>query len=191
MLFGEQSSDREERHSARAQGRAEKRVLALCREREITWTMFRPTLIYEPGHDRNVSRIATFVRRFGFFPVVWPGVGLRQPIHADDVARVMVAASVSPGVRNKLFDLPGAETLTYREMVRRICIALGKRPMLVYLPLGFARVAFYLWQALTGEKYSSASLERMNQALTLNPTPVRDALGLTSRTFYPEFPEPP
>ena len=189
LLFGEQSSNREERCSAQAQVRAEERVLALCRQREMIWTMFRPTLIYDPGHDRNISKIAVFVRRFGFFPVVWPGAGLRQPIHADDVAQVMVAASISPRVCNKLFDLPGPETLTYSEMVRMICLSLEKRPMLIYLPLSVARVAFYLWQALTGEKYSSASLERMNKALTLNPAPVRDTLGLTTRPFRPEFPE--
>ena len=189
LLFGEQSSNPDERYSAMALGRAEERVLALCRQRGIAWTIFRPTLIYDPGFDRNISRIAAFVQRFRFFPVVWPGAGQRQPIHAGDVAQAMVAASSSPRARNMLFDLPGGETLTYREMVRRIFESLGKRPVLVYLPLSFARAAFYLWQTLTGEKYSSASLERMNMALTLDPAPVQEALKLTSRPFRPEFPD--
>ena len=189
LLFGEQSSHPDERYSALALGRAEERVLALCRQRGIAWTIFRPTLIYDPGFDRNISRIAAFVQRFRFFPVVWPGAGQRQPIHAGDVAQAMVAASSSPRARNMLFDLPGGETLTYREMVRRIFESLGKRPVLVYLPLSFARAAFYLWQTLTGEKYSSASLERMNMALTLDPAPVQEALKLTSRPFHPEFPD--
>ena len=189
LLFGEQSSNPDERYSAQALGRAEERVLALCRQRGIAWTIFRPTLIYDPGFDRNISRIAAFVQRFRFFPVVRPGAGQRQPIHADDVAQAMVAASSSPRARNMLFDLPGGETLTYREMVRRIFESLGRRPVLVYLPLSFARAAFYLWQTLTGEKYSAASLERMNMALTLDPAPVQEALKLTSRPFRPEFPD--
>ena len=61
--------------------------------------------------------------------------------------------------------------------------------MLVYLPLGLARAAFFLWQSLTGENYSSAILERMNLALTLDPVKVREQFGITSRPFRPEFPD--
>ena len=189
VLFKAQSSSPGERDRAQAQARAEERVRILCRDKGIAWTIFRPTLIYDPGRDRNVSRIATFVRRFGFFPVVWPGAGYCQPIHAGDVAQAMVAASGVDLARDTTFDLPGDETLTYREMVRRIFASLGRRPVLVYLPLSLARAAFYLWQTLTDEKYSSASLERMNMALTLDSARVQEVLGLTCRPFRPEFPD--
>ena len=190
VLFKAQSSDPNERDLARALGRAEENVQSLCRDRGIAWTIFRPTLIYDPGCDRNVSAIAAFVQRFGFFPIVRTGAGRRQPIHADDVAQAMVAAPGAPRARDALFDLPGGETLTYREMVRRIFESLGRRPILVYLPLSLARAAFYAWQAITGEKYNSASLEQMNMALTLDPAPVQEALGITCRPFRPEFPKP-
>ncbi|MDE0157252.1 MAG: epimerase [Gammaproteobacteria bacterium] len=189
VLFKAQSSSPGERDQAQAQARAEERVRTLCRDRGTAWTIFRPTLIYDPGRDRNVSRIASFVQRFGFFPVVWPGTGLCQPIHADDVAQAMAAASGAAPARDATFDLPGDETLTYVEMVRRIFASLGKRPVLVYLPLSLARAAFFLWQSLTGENYSSAILERMNLALTLDPAPVREHLGSTSRPFRPGFPD--
>ncbi len=189
VLFKAQSSSPGERDQAQAQARAEERVRTLCRDKGIAWTLFRPALIYDPGRDRNVSKIASFVRRFGFFPVVWPGTGHCQPIHAGDVAHAMVAASDTVRARDATFDLPGGETLSYREMVRRIFASLGRRPVLVYLPLSFARAAFYLWQTLTDEKYSSASLERMNMALTLDSARVQEVLGLTCRPFRPEFPD--
>ena len=188
-VYKAESPDPAERHLAQDVGRAEKEVGRLCQEKGITWTIFRPTLVYDPGHDRNISAVAAFVRRFGVFPVVWPGTGHRQPVHADDVAQAMVAALNAPGAGGALFDLPGGETLTCREMVRRIFQSLGRRPVLLYLPLGLARTAFYLWQSVTGVKYSATSLERMNTDLTLDPAPVRDALGITCRPFRPEFPE--
>lgn len=189
VLFKAQSSSPGERDQAQAQARAEERVRTLCRDRGVAWTIFRPTLIYDPGRDRNVSRVASFVQRFGFFPVVWPGTGLCQPIHADDVAQAMVAAPGAAAARDTTFDLPGDETLTYVEMVRRIFASLGRRPVLVYLPLSLARAAFFLWKTLTGENYSNAILERMNMALTLDPVKVREQLGITSRPFRPEFPD--
>ena len=190
VLFKAQSTDPRERKLAQEWRQAEEAVRRLCTERGIAWTIFRPTLIYDPGHDGNVSAIASFVRRFGVFPIVRPGAGLRQPIHAEDVARAMAAAPSAPGARNVLFGLPGGETLAYREMIHRIFESLDRRPLPLYLPLPLARVAFCAWRALTGAEYSAASLERMNVPLTLDPAPVREVLGITCRPFHPRFPEP-
>ena len=189
VLFKAESSDPHERELARSLRRAEVEVQRICEDRGISWTIFRPTMIYDPGRDGNVSAIADFVRRFGVFPIVRPGAGRRQPIHADDVAQAMAAAPDAPEARNALFGLPGGETLPYREMVRRIFESLGRRPILLPLPLGLARTAFIAWRALTGARYSTASLERMNVSLTLDPAPAREALGVTCRPFRPEFPE--
>lgn len=182
------SSDPAERARAGAMREAEADLGRLCRERGIRWTIFRPTLIYDPGRDRNVSAIAAAARRYGFVPLAWPATGQRQPIHADDVAQAMVAALDAPGAVDVLLGLPGGETLTYRAMVRRIFAGLGRRPVLLYLPLGPARIGFRMWLTVTGAGYSLASLERMNMDLTLDPTPAQDILGLTCRPFRPEFP---
>ena len=190
VVFKAESSDPDERRLARALKRAEEDARRVCRDRRIAWTILRPTLIYDPGRDRNVSAIAAFIRRFGVFPIVWPGLGCRQPIHAGDVARAMAAVLDAPGARGTLIDLPGGQTLTYRDMVRAIFASLGRRPVLVYLPLGPARVAFRVWRAATGAKYSAASLERMNVSLTLDPAPAREILGFTGRPFRPRFPDP-
>ena len=188
--FKVESSDPEERRLVESVTGAEGKIQEICRDRGAIWTIFRPTLVYDPGRDRNVTMIATVVRRLRVFPIVWPGRGGRQPIHADDVAQAMTAALGAPGARNRLLDLPGGETLTYREMVREVFRSLGIRPVLVYLPLGPARLAFRVWRAMTGTEYSVASLERMNHSLTLDETPAREALGITCRPFRPEFPGP-
>ena len=190
VLFKAESSDPDERSLAQALRRAETEVQSLCRDRGIAWTIFRPTLVYDPGRDRNVSSVAAFVRRFGVFPIVWPGTGRRQPIHADDVAQAMAAAASARAARGAIFDLPGGETLTYRAMVRRVFESSGRRPLLLYLPLGPARAAFHVWRAVTGAEYSAASLERMNMDLVLDPAPARRALGITCRPFLPDPPEP-
>ena len=183
------SSDPVERAMTAEVRQAEVDVARLCRERGIAWTILRPTLIYDPGRDRNVSAIAAIARRFGFVPVAWPASGRRQPIHADDVAQAMIAALDAPDAANAILGLPGGETLTYRDMVRRIFRSVGRRPLLLYLPLGPARLAFRIWVALTGADYSAASLERMNMDLTLDPVPAREVLGMTFRPFRPEFSE--
>ena len=189
VTYSAGSSDSAERARSDEVRLAEEDVGRLCRERGIAWTILRPTLIYDPGRDRNVSAIAAVARRFGFVPVAWPATGRRQPIHADDVAQAMVAALGAPGAADAILGLPGGETLTYRDMVRRTIQSLGRRPILLYLPLGPARLAFRVWLTLTGAGYSAASLERMNMDLTLDPGPAREVLGMTFQAFRPEFSE--
>lgn len=63
--------------------------------------------------------------------------GLRQPMHAEDVATACIAASQSTPAGNHAYDLSGAERLTYREMVARLFRAMD-RP---------ARFRFVVWQS--------------------------------------------
>lgn len=189
--FKTQSPAPRERDQAQALRRAEKAVQRHCLDKGIAWTIFRPTLVYDPSRDRNVSAIAAFVQRFGVFPIVWPGTGRRQPIHADDVARALSVAARIPETCGMQFDFPGGETLTYREMVRRVIESSGKRAFPVYLPLGLARAAFRVWRTVTDSQYSIASLERMSMDLILDPAPVRKVLGFDYRPFRPEFPRFP
>ncbi len=185
-----ESTDPAERELAREFGQAEGAVSHHCRERGIAWTILRPTMVYDPGRDRNVSAIAAVARRFGVVPLAWPARGLRQPIHADDVALAMMAARDAPAAVDAAFVMPGGETLEYREMVRRIMRAAGRRPVVVYLPLGPARLAMAVWLRATGAAYSLAMLERMNTDLAFDPGPVREALGVSFRAFRPEFARP-
>ena len=66
VAYTASSSDPAERAEAAENRRAEEEVARLCEERGIAWTLLRPTLIYDPGRDLNVSAIAAAARRFGF-----------------------------------------------------------------------------------------------------------------------------
>jgi nucleoside-diphosphate-sugar epimerase len=109
----------------------------LCERHAIAWTVFRPTLVYGCGRDRNVTFIAKFVRRFGFFPLFSGGRGLRQPVHADDLAQACTQALDNRSTYGKAYILSGASTVTYREIVEAVFRELGKpvRTLDVPLPL--------------------------------------------------------
>lgn len=183
IAYKGESADPFERSMVEQVIKAENKIRDLCRQKGIKFTIFRPTLIYDPGKDRNVTTIANFINRFKTFPVVWPGNGKRQPVHAEDVAEAMVAALNVPSAEGKMFNLPGGETLTYKKMVHRIFESLGRRPLIIYLPISMARAGFKIWKMLTGAKYSVASLERMNKDLTFNEKYIREVLQIKCRPF--------
>ncbi len=135
MLAKANSTSAPEREIARRLAAAE----AAVAEGGIPWTVLRPTLIYGLGLDRNVSAAAEFIRRWRFFPLGGPGQGLRQPVHADDLAAAAIRLIDDSANLARGFNLGGGETLTYRAMIERIFQALDLPARFLHVPL-LARV---------------------------------------------------
>ena len=103
---------------------AEEQLLATCRRLSLPCCILRPTLIYgQVGAygDRNLSRLLHQLRRFPFLPLP-AETGLRQPIHASQLAAV--ALDLAQQIfGNCLCSLPerialgGDTALTYKEMI--------------------------------------------------------------------------
>jgi nucleoside-diphosphate-sugar epimerase len=162
----------------------EARLQAWAGSRGIELVILRPTLIYGIGRDKNISEIACFIRRFGFFPVLGEAKGLRQPIHAEDVAGACLAALQGSDVRSRSYNISGGETLTYREMVARVFAALGRRPRLLTVPLWAFRLAVTTLRCLPRyRQWSAAMAERMNSDLVFDHTDAVRDLGFKPRTF--------
>lgn len=108
--------------------RAESELPEACATHNIEWTILRPTMIYGAGLDGNVVSIARSITRHGRFPILPPASGLRQPVHADDLAACAINAAISHRARNRTYNISGGETLTYRELVARVFTTLGRTP---------------------------------------------------------------
>ncbi len=184
------SASAAERDVARRLAEAEGAVALIGRERGIAWTIFRPTLIYGGGRDRNVSVIAGLVRRFGFVPVAGSARGLRQPVHASDLARAALSVLDDATTFGKAYDLAGGETLTYAEMVARIALGTGRKPRLVHLPPSALRMAIRLARLLPGLAHLSPEMaDRMNEDLRFDDAPARRDFGYAPQGFV--YPDPP
>jgi nucleoside-diphosphate-sugar epimerase len=186
------SANAYEQAFAAAQMAAEDQIAQLCAAADANWTVLRPTLIYGCGRDRNVTLIARSIRRFGFFPLFGDASGLRQPIHADDIAMACVAVIDNPDCLDKAYDLTGGETLTYRAMVTRIFQALGRPPRFFRVPLWLLRGALALVSILPRYRdFNGEMARRMNEDLVFDSGSARDDFGYAPRSFQPETFDPP
>lgn len=178
------SSDPLEQALAKSFIEGEERLSAWVKTKEVTCTILRPTLTYGLGHDKNVSVIARFIRRFAFFPLLGAARGLRQPVHAHDVALGCLAALSAVKAFNRSYNISGGAILTYQEMIERIFLALGRKPRFVILPLWIFRVTIFclrVWPPF--RHWSPAIAERMNSDLVFDHTDARRDLGFTPRPF--------
>jgi uncharacterized protein YbjT (DUF2867 family) len=128
------AADENSTHPAfRAKGRAERAI----RESGLTWTIFRPSLVYGP-EDKVVNGLACALRFAPVFGV--PGTGRQkvQPVLVDDLAACVMLA-VSGRGRNATYEIGGPDLMTFDEMMRIIMDASGHRRPLFHIPEGIMR----------------------------------------------------
>jgi nucleoside-diphosphate-sugar epimerase len=181
------SIDPRDRELAQRLLRSEARLADWCHANGAAWTVLRPTLIYGAGVDRNLSRIAAIARRWRFFLLPREAIGLRQPVHADDLAGAVQGALRTPASRHRAYDLPGGETLTHREMVRRVLDCLPRRARLLLLP-GFVfrtlLVGARLLPAL--RDVGSGMIERLSRDLVYDDADAVRDFNYAPRRFAPQ-----
>ncbi len=175
-----------EREVARRLAEGEAALEAWAQAQGVGWTVLRPTLIYDEGRDRNVSRLAGLARRLRVLPLAGDGRGLRQPVHAADLAKGAIDALASPAARDRAYDLPGGETLTYRAMCERVFEGLGRHPRLLPLPPALWRAALALASPLLPGA-TAAMGGRMSEDLTFDAAPAERDFGWRPRPFHPDF----
>jgi nucleoside-diphosphate-sugar epimerase len=164
----------------------ERQLIVNCERLGIGWTILRPTIIYAEGRDGNVTRLARLVKKYGFLPLMGAGAGLRQPVHAEDLAIGAIRAGASSAAVNKTYALPGGETISYREMVGRIFDALHKPRRIVAAPPFVWRAAFALAKPLF-RNYNVAMGKRMAKDMVFDATPAIEDFGWNPRQFRPQF----
>ncbi|WP_018604589.1 NAD-dependent epimerase/dehydratase family protein [Uliginosibacterium gangwonense] len=180
----DQSIDAEEQLLAKRLADAEAQVQQWAERLGIEWVILRPTLIYGLKRDKNVSEIARFICRFGFFPVFGLAQGLRQPIHAQDVANACVLALATDQGSHCAYNISGGEVLSYRNMVTRVFVALGRRPRTLTLPFWVFRFAVALVRCIPRYRHLSVAMaERMNRDLVFDHSHAARALGFIPRQF--------
>lgn len=181
------SKDSEEQSIALRLEESEELIKKWAKENDIEWIILRPTLIYGLGRDKNIAEITRFIKKFGFFPLFGKALGLRQPVHAEDVADACISALESASAINRSYNISGGETISYHKMVSRIFVALGKRPCFIPIPLSLFRLAVTCLRLLPRYRHWSTSMaERMNQDLIFDHGVATKEFCYKARKFAPE-----
>lgn len=178
------SESPKEREVARILRQSETALAEICAKTNATLTIFRPTMIYGAGMDMNVTSIARFIKAVRFFPIIGAGRGLRQPVHAQDLAQACLAALENPATFGKTYNLGGGETLTYREMVERIFRGLGLAPRVIRIPAPLFRTALRTASVLPRFSHLTAEMaDRMNEDMAFDNSEAVKDFGYAPRPF--------
>jgi len=154
-------------------------LASACERHGHAWTVLRPTLVYGAGLDKSLTPIARRAMRLRVFPLP-SGRGLRQPVHADDIAQAVLAALVCPAAAGRILPIGGGERLLAGEMFARVRGSLPR--MAVPLPLP----AWLLWLAGRMLPRLRGPLSRLDSDLVADNSELQQLLGIHPRPFRPD-----
>jgi GT2 family glycosyltransferase/nucleoside-diphosphate-sugar epimerase len=179
------SPDPRERRLAEQLAAAEEKIFQWAADAKVEVVVLRPTLVYDGVDDANIAAISRFIRRWGWFPVCGPVGGLRQPLHACDLAHACAAALAS-AVPIGAFNLSGGETLSYRAMVERVFGWENRRPRIVPIPAWLLSGILPVLRCLPWFRGLSMQVfKRMNNDLVFDHSEAAKALEFNPRGFEP------
>jgi nucleoside-diphosphate-sugar epimerase len=178
------SDNTQERALAKRLRECEAALLALGKARGWQVTVIRASLIYDPQSAQlSLDRLLALAKRMHFLPLPRDANGLRQPVHADDLAQALLACTESDGAANAVLRLAGGERIAFAQMVARYLAMHGATARIVWLPGWSARMLQALLPLLGRRGRSIASqLARSRHNLVIDNGDWLQ-IGVTPRSF--------
>lgn len=181
------SADADERALAARLVEAERALAAVCAAQSRAWTVLRPTLVYGAGLDRSLTPIARFGRRWRVLPTLPAAGGLRQPVHAADLAEACLALWKRGVGMDRTYALGGGERLAFATILERLRVSLGVSCLGLPLPLGLLEAAWPLLGPLrSGGLPGRTALARLRHDLVADDAEARADFGWSPRGFAPQ-----
>jgi len=122
----------------------------ILKESGLSYAIIRPAVLFGP-EDILINNIAWTLRRFPVFALFGRGRYHIQPIHVDDMARLMVeqGASSENTTRNAI----GPEDYEYRDLVKMIRRELGLKRLVIGIPAQLGYWASLAMGKLVGDVF--------------------------------------
>lgn len=151
--------------------------------------VLRTTLIYGRKGDENIASMVKFIKRFGFFPVLGRGNGLRQPLHAKDLSGLIQTALNEIHATSMCYQgfNVGGRSMQYKDMVRLVFSRLGKLPIIVAIPKRLFLLCIKCMSLIPAYRgFNTEMVMRMEKDLYFDTSEVEQALGFSPKDFYLE-----
>lgn len=154
------------------------------RSSALDWTIVRPTMIYGAAGDRNLSRLLALLRKAPVLALPGGGLRLQQPVHVEDLAGAILAAVTSAAAVGQVYDVAGPEPLSFRDLVLQAGQAVGRRPLLLGVPLRPTIAAVRAYERVAPRpRLKAEQLERLAEDKAFDIDPARRDLGYAPRSF--------
>ncbi len=106
---------------------------------KLSYTIVRPTLVYEPGGGQELMMFLDYLRRFPVVPFIGSGSALKRPVWSEDVVDGLLRVLGNPTTSGKTYNLSGAEAISMRDLALLLLEHLDRPRRLLPLPVPLCR----------------------------------------------------
>ena len=107
-------------------------------------TILRPSVVYSVD-DNFTTSFMTLLSRLPFFPLYYNGSTKFAPIHCSDLTDTIYHV-VSKNIYSKIVECIGPDVLSLKEILKKLLYLIGKKRLLVPLPLFAATMSAKVFQ---------------------------------------------
>lgn len=146
--------------------------------------MLHPTMIYGGFQENNLRRLIKLLRKTRVLPLPGGGRHLVQPVHVDDVADAIVAATLREWPGANVIPIAGPEAMQWHEMARTCARAMGQNVTIVPIPLSpVITVLELMRRTKIPLPLDPNILHRFRESTSLSIDEMRSVLGVNPRAF--------
>jgi NADH dehydrogenase len=107
-------------------------------------TILRPSIVYSVD-DNFSTNFMTLLSNLPVFPLYYNGDTKFNPIHCSDLTDIIYHA-ISKNIFSKIIECIGPETLSMKEILKKLLKLINKKRILIPLPLFLAKLSAHLFQ---------------------------------------------
>jgi uncharacterized protein YbjT (DUF2867 family) len=148
----------------------------------LTYTIFRPSVIYGPK-DQSINLFVRQIQRLSFFPIIGDGQYQLQPVPVDTVAQAITMALELPRTENRLYEVGGPESLTFDDIIDTIAAVVGRRVRKIHQPVWTMNFAAKLCGRFRWFPLTPGQLRMLLEGSACDPTAFYEDFGLAPIPF--------
>jgi len=141
---------------------------------KLSWLILALGEVYSINGDDEINRLYKFIKNHFFIPIIGKGEYKLAPVYIDDVVRAIGNAIKRKKLIGKRYIICGSENYSYKEFVTMLIDFIAVKKQIVYIPLFFLRLFFWLVSFL---KVKIVAYDQLDRLIVKKPSDISQSIG--------------
>jgi nucleoside-diphosphate-sugar epimerase len=117
----------------------------------LDWTIIKPSVIYGAGERGMFYKLSELLKGHAVVPVIGAGDQPLRPILVTDLAAAIFTCLDNEKTFKKIYDLGGADQVTFNTFIQKILAAQGLTRRTIHLPIWVCYIVAFLLSRLSSD----------------------------------------
>ena len=147
--------------------------------------ILRPSVVFSDS-DNFSTQFMTLLNLLPFFPLYYSGKTKFMPIHCSDLTDV-IHYSLIKNINSQIIECVGPQTLSFKEIIKILLDLIGKKRLLIPLPLPLANLSARFFQLFPKPLLTQDQLRLLKyDNVSSGKYKTNKEIGLPSKLFFKE-----